>query len=130
MPPGVPGELSPVIVVHRPEGADHGQVISARADVRPPVADFQATVSVFLVAGAEGHQNFAAAVGGISRQNVLQSFRVEGIFIRSVFNAFAGILVQGRLGVEALNMADAAAQKDPDDRFGFGRKMRLAIRRN
>src|SRR5205823_6727212 len=39
MPARVPRELGAVVVVDGPERADHGQVVSARADVLPPVAD-------------------------------------------------------------------------------------------
>ncbi len=125
----MPGELGAVIVMHRPEGADHGQVVGARADVRPPVAHLQTTLPVFLMPGAESHQDLSAAVGRVAGQNILQLFGFQDLLIRSIFDALSGIFVESRLGIKALHVADAAAQKYPDDRLGPGREMRLAVRR-
>ena len=41
----------------------------------------------------------------------------------------AGVAVQLRLGVEALDVADAAAEEDPDDRLRLRREVRLAVGR-
>ena len=45
VPAGVELQLGPVVVVGRPHRADHGEVVDARADVRPPVADLDARLA-------------------------------------------------------------------------------------
>ena len=40
----------------------------------------------------------------------------------------AGVLGEHRLGVEGLQVADAAVHEQPDDRLRLGSEMRLAIR--
>ena len=44
-------------------------------------------------------------------------------------DGLAGVLRQHRLGVEALQVADAAVHEQPDDALGLGREVRPAVGR-
>src|SRR5262249_7543512 len=46
-----------------------------------------------------------------------------------LIDGLAGVPVQGRFGVEGLQVADPAVQEEPDDTFRLGRELRLAVRR-
>ena len=69
-----------------------------------------------------GHQQLAVPCDGVDADQVLvDPLRVEKILVRRVVDRLAGVLVQLRLEVEALDVADAAAQEDPDDALGARR---------
>src|SRR5206468_4856445 len=57
-----------------------------------------------------------------------QPLRVEGVAVRRVVDGPAVEAVQLRLGVEALDVTDAAAQENPDDVAGARREVRPAVR--
>ena len=129
MPAGVPGELRAVVVVDGPQRADDGEVVGARADVLPPVADLQAALAVLLVAGvAAPMSTLRLPCDGLTPTTSL-SFSGSRTSLYGVSSIdLAGVLVQLRLDVEALDVADAAAEEDPDDRLGLGREVRPAVR--
>ena len=107
VPAGVELELGAVVVVGRPERADDGDVVGARADVLPPVADLQAALAVLPEARVQAHQDLAAAVRRVGRDHVFQLRRVEDVLVRRAVDRLAGVIVQLGLGVEALDVADA-----------------------
>ena len=126
MPARVPGELGPVIVVVGPQRPDHGNIVRAFADVPPPVSHEQAALAVALIAGVEPHEHPAIAVGRVAVDDVLP-LRSHHVAIGCVANGPAGKAIEFGLDVEALNVADAAAQEDPDDRLRFRREVRSAV---
>src|SRR5262249_21768650 len=115
VPAGVPLQLGAVVVVGRPQRADDGKVIGAGADVLPPVGDGEAGLAVLLEAGVQAHELAAAAVGGVGGDDVLDARVGEDVLVGRRVDALAGVLVQLGLDVEALDVADAAAEEDPDD---------------
>ena len=125
MAAGVPGELGPMIVVVGPQRTDHGDVIGTCSDVPPPVGDQQPTLPITLITGVESHEHTTIAVGRVSFDDVL-AFASHDVAVRSVADGPAGEAVQFRLHVKALDVADAAAQEDPDDRLGLRREVRPA----
>ena len=48
---------------------------------------------------------------------------------RRLGDRFARVPIEGRLGIEALEMAGAADHEKPDDVLGPGREMRFSVRR-
>src|SRR5262249_25085150 len=54
---------------------------------------------------------------------------IQHAFVWRFVDRLAGVLIQLRFDVEALQVTDATAKENPNDRFGFGREMWLAIRR-
>ena len=72
VPAGVQLELGPVVVVGRPQRADHGDVVGARADVLPPVADRQAALAVAAGSRCSGPSaRLPAAVARVAGDDVL-----------------------------------------------------------
>jgi hypothetical protein len=66
-------------------------------------------------------------VFGVRRDDILEIIGVYRLFKGSVVDGLAGVLIQLRFGVEALDVADAAAQEYPDDGLGLGREVRFAV---
>ena len=124
MASGLESELRAVIVVHRPKRTHHREVIRTFADMLKPIADHQPALAVAAIAGLQRHDRLAIAVTRIGAHDVLLDLgRIEHVLVRRVGNRFAGVFVQLRLHVETLDMTQSAAEKNPDDRFGFGREM-------
>src|SRR6185369_11365369 len=70
----------------------------------------------------------AVSMGGIGANDIcVYSLRIEHLFVGRFFNRFAGVFVQLRLDVKALDVADAATEKNPDNRFRLRRRMRPAF---
>src|SRR5262249_41156040 len=114
VPARVPLQLRPVVVVRGPQRTHHGDVIGTRPDVFPPVGHHQPAFAVLLVAGFEAHQHFAPAVRGVGGDHVLDARVGEDALVGGGIDGLAGVPVQFGLHVEALDVADAAAQEDPD----------------
>ena len=129
VPAGVELELGAVVVVRGPERADDRDVVGTRADMPPPVADLEPALAVFLEAGVQTHQDLAAAVRRVARNDVFQPLRVEDVLVRRRVDRLAGESIELGLGVEALDVADAAAEEDPDDRLGLGHERRGPLAR-
>src|SRR5207248_2929388 len=128
MPAGMPLELGAMVVVGSPQGADDRDVVRAGAHMPPPVGDQEPTFAMALVAGVEPHEDAAAAMGRVGGHDVAQPLGIESIAIGSVVDRLAGVAIELRLDIEALDVANAAAQENPDDGFGLRREMRPAIR--
>jgi hypothetical protein len=47
-------------------------------------------------------------------------FGVKNIRVRGFFDGLAGVLIQLRFDIKALEVRHASAEKNPDDGFGFG----------
>jgi hypothetical protein len=124
MTAGLPGELSAVVVMNGPEGSDDGKVIGTFTDVPKPIANDEAGIAVLFIAALERHDGFAIAVLRIGTNDIL-AFGGEDMFIRSLFDRFAGVFVEFGLYVETLEVADAATEKNPDDAPGCRCKVRL-----
>ena len=92
-----------VIAFVAPHRADDGDVVDHAADVREPVGDRHAGLAVML----EGAQ------AGNDRTLHLRDVVAEADGV----DQLAGVLVV--LGVEGVDVADAAAHEKEDDRFGF-----------
>ena len=120
VPARVELKLGTVVVVGSPERADDRDVVGTRADVLPPVANLQPALAIFLEARVQAHQDLAAAVHRVGRDNVFQLLRVQDVFVGRAVDRLARESIQLGLGVEALDVADAPAEKDPDDRLGPG----------
>ena len=121
VPAGVELELGAMVVVRSPERADDRDVVGTRADVLPPVADLEPALAVFPEAGVQTHQDSATSMRRVARDNVFQLLRVEGVLVGCRVDRLARESSQLGLGVEALDVADATTEKDPDDGFGLGR---------
>src|SRR5262249_18746594 len=128
MPAGMPGELGAVIVVIGPERANDGDIVGAFADVPPPIRDHEAALPVTPVARIEAHEYVAIAVRRVAGDDVA-AFELQHAAMRRVRNRLPRVAVKFRLDVKALDVADAAAQEDPDDRLGARRKMWPTVRR-
>ena len=124
MPARVPCELRAVVVVLGPERAHHGEIIRASADMREPVAHHESALAVVLIAGVERHDDLAVLVRRIAADDVLVCI-LEHAGVRRFLDAFAAISVERGLHIEALHMAQSAAEEDPDDRLRPRLKMRL-----
>ena len=96
VPAGVELELGAVVVVGSPERADHGEVVGTRADVLPPVADLQPALAVFPEAGVQAHQDLAAAVRRVARDDVFELLRVEGVLVGRAVDRLAGVIGSAR----------------------------------
>ena len=99
----------PVVGVHRADDAD---VVDVRANLRKNLADLDAALSALLEFEWRAHQVPRRAVG----------------FDLRTGHRLAIVLDQHGLGVESVHLRHAAVQKQKDDTFGFGRKMRLLHR--
>ena len=102
------------------------------AEVRQPVADLDAALAVLLEADLERIEHVALlAVGVVDDDDAgqLQLLRVLDVLERRLGDGLAGVLREHRLGVEALQVADAAVHEQPDDALGLGREVRLAVGR-
>ena len=53
--------------------------------------------------------------------------RIESVLVRCIVDGLAVVLVEFRLGIEAFDVADAAAEENPDARFRLGGEVRLAV---
>ena len=125
MATGLERELCAVVVVQRPERAHHSEVVGAGADIREPVAHLQPALPVLLVAGLERHDGLAVAVGGVAPHNIgIDPLGVQYGLVRGFFYGLARVLVELRLDIEALKVADPAAEEDPDHRLGLRRLLR------
>ena len=92
----------------RIHGADDAAFVHVRAQFRENLADFDAALAVFL----EFERGFEQVAG----------FAL-GLQI-AVGNRFAVELVEHRLGIESIDLGRAAVQKQEDDVFGAGGKLR------
>jgi len=128
VPAGVVLEHRPVIVMRSPERTDDRDIVRMGAGMPPPIADEQAALTVARHAGGQPHEDAAIAVTGIAADDV-GPLTLHGVGIGSIGDIAAMVAIQLQLGVEALEMADAAAHEQPDDVFGFWREMRTAVRR-
>ena len=132
VPAGVELQLGAVIVVGRPHRADDGQVVDARADVRPPVADLDPGLAPLAIADLkriEHLANVAVGVVGHHDPHVVGELVLEGLGERRLGDRLARVSIQGGLGIEALQVAGAADHEQPDDVLGPGREMRLSVGR-
>src|SRR5207245_2757567 len=103
-------------------------LISALADAGEPVADQQAGLAIGAIAGLKRHDGFAIAVSRIGADDVgIDALGIEDIFVWRIRNRFTGVFVQLRLGIERFQVRDAAAEEDPDGRFGARTKMGPAV---
>ena len=74
------------------------------------------------------HEDFAISVARIAVDDILP-FRLGDSGKRRLVDRFAGVLVERRFDIEALEVAHAAAEKNPDDRFRPRSEVRAAIGR-
>src|SRR5262249_39948739 len=129
MPAGVKLELRPVIVVRRPHRAYDGNIVDAIADMRPPVAGFNAAFAVLAIADLHRKNlrvHFVQADDYLA-QVFLQVRRFERFFVRRLRDGLAGVLIQFRLWIKRLHLARAADHEEPDDVPGFGSEVRKAF---
>ncbi len=96
----------------RVDGADEADVVGARADVREQFAHVHSALAVLLERERRAQQRTGLAFGG---------------------DAAAGqrlpvILVEHRLGIEAVHLRQPAVHEQEDDVFRFGRVMKSAGR--
>ena len=132
VPAGVELRLRAVVVVGGVHRADHGDVVDAAADVRQPVADLDAALAVFLEADLERIELVPLlAVGIVDDRDPgqLELLGVLHVLERRLADGLAGVLGEHRLGVEGLQVADAAVHEQPDDALGLRREVRLAVGR-
>ena len=90
---------------------------------RPPVADLDAALPARLEADLERVDPGLLLVDDVVRDllaDVLDERRVQDRLVRRLRDRLAGVFVQLRLGVEALEMADTAAHHEPDHALGPG----------
>src|SRR5207245_5915351 len=74
------------------------------------------------------HDGFAIAVSRIGADDGgIDALGIEDIFVWRIRNRFTGVFVQLRLGIERFQVRDAAAEEDPDGRFGARTKMGPAV---
>ena len=96
--------------------------------VRPPVGDLDAELAVFLEADLQRED---LGVGPRAADDVARVLdeqrRLERVREGRLGEGLAGVLVERRLRVEGLQVADAAGEEDPDDRLGLRREVRLAV---
>ncbi len=129
MATGVELELCAMVVVRRPHRTDDGEVVHALANVRPPVADLDPAPAPLRVSHLERvnlRLDLVLARDELA-QVLLQEGRVDDLLVRRLVERLAGVLVQCRLGVEALDVARPADHEQPDDVLGLRREVRLAV---
>ena len=120
MPAGLKSQLCAVVVVNRPEAAYNGEVIRTGADFLEPITHFQSAFPVALVARLQRHDDLAVSMIWVPSLNFRTDFfRVKDIGVRGFIDRLAGVLVELRFDIKALEMRDASAEKDPDDGFGL-----------
>ena len=117
-----------MVVIGGPHRADDSDIVDHAAQVRPPVTDFDAALPPLGEADlhwVDGLHQLACG-GGELYDVVLEPVRFENVSVRRVGDGLAGVLVQLRLGVEALEVAGAALHEEPDDALGLGGEVRQA----
>src|SRR5207302_10778767 len=83
-------------------------------------ADLERVAGRVLVADVDG-------VGDDGARALVMQGRLERVGQAGLVEGLAGELVEGRLGVERLEVAVAAGEEDPDDRLRAWPVMRLAV---
>ena len=103
--------LGAVVIVGREHRPDHGDVVDAAAEVRPPVADRGPALAALPEADLRGIDPGLLLVDDVVGDllaDVLEERRVEDRrLVRGLADRLAGVAVERRLGVEALQVADA-----------------------
>jgi hypothetical protein len=114
-----------VIVIGGPDGTKNRKVIDDAAEVRPPVRYLDAALPLLAIPDLQGqHRSHELAVHAGELHHVLfDEGRIENTAMRRSPMVLPANSVQLRLGVERLEVTDAALQENPDDAFRFRRKM-------
>jgi hypothetical protein len=124
--------LRPVVVVGGVQRANEGDVVHAAGQVRPPVAELDAAPAVLAEADLEREEAVTLLAVGVVEDDDAgqpQPLGILDVAERRLGDGQAGVAVEGRLGVEALQVADAAIHEQPDHALGFGREVRAAVGR-
>ena len=121
-------ELRAVVVVGGPHRAHDRDVVDTITHVGPPIAHFDAALGALAVADLHGVELRPHVSARYDLLDVpANQRRGEGVFVGRFGDALAAVLVDGGLGVKAFDVADTADHEDPDDAFGFGLEVRLAV---
>ena len=125
--PRVEFVLCGVVVVGAPDRTDDGEAVGLGADVRPPVGHLNATLAARCVANLQRvhrrHQVAGRACEVAHIPPVVGRLH-NRVGVGSLVDGLARMLVQGWLGVEALDVAHPAQHEQPDHIAGPGREGR------
>ena len=123
MPSRMELKLRPVVVVGRPHGTDEAEVVGHGAQVRPPVAHLQPALAKLPIAHLQRIElrMHLVQTGDHLAQVLLEIGRLEHVAIGRFVVGLVRVLVERRLRVEALHLAHAADEKNPDDALRLGR---------
>src|SRR5262249_32923749 len=99
--------------------------------MRPPVTDFDPRLPIFFVPDLQriDRRMDLVKVRNELAQVFLEIGRIEYRLKWRLGDRLPGVLVEGRLGIETLDVAHPPDEKDPDDTLGPGLKMRAPVRR-
>ena len=124
--------LRTVVVVRRPHAADEGDLVRTGADVREPVADFDAALAIAFAADLKRVNDVALLAVRIVHNDHTHLFELLGVLHAGkgrLADRLARILREHRLRIEALHVTDAAAHEQPDHTLGLLRHHRQPARR-
>jgi hypothetical protein len=129
VPAGVELELGRVVVVGGPHRAHHRQAVHAAGQVRPPVADLDAALALLPEADLQRIQ--LAQQRPRRAGEVADVLAIIGRFDNRLakgrgIDGLAGVPVEGRLGIEGLDVADAALHEQPHDALRPRDEVRLS----
>ena len=132
MPARVEFRLCPVVAVRRPHRPDDRQLVHVARDVRKPVAHLDTALAVSPEPDLKRVELVALVAVGVGHDETLdrQLGGVLHLGERCVGDRLAGVLVEHRLGVEALHVADTTVHEQPDDALRARRGVRPAIGRS
>ena len=94
-------KLGPVVVVRRPHRTDHGDVVDARAEMRPPVADFDPALTPLAIADLKRIKAPANVKLGLVLQEdsqVAAELVLERVGKRRLGDRLARVTIQAGLG--------------------------------
>ena len=132
VPARVELHLRAVVVVRRPHGADHGNIIHAVPEVREPVADLDAAAAAGLEADLERINLVSLlAVGVVDHHhpNTFEFVRIVDALERRLRECLALVPIECWLRIETFHVAQPAAEEDPDDTPGLRGEVGQASRR-
>jgi hypothetical protein len=128
---GVELQDGAVIVVGGPGRADERDLVHHLTHMREPVAHQGAGLRARAVPALHRvKRQLDLVLAGHERLQVLFHKRIlERVLIRRFGKLLSRVLIQGRFGIERLDVADAAEHEEPDDPLGLGLEVWLAIGR-
>ena len=124
---GVKLKLSRVVVVCRPHRSHDGDVIDARADVRPPVAHLDPALAALLESDLQRVQRphqLARRPGKVAHVLPIKRRANHRRLIRRLLDRLPRMLGHRGFGIKALQMTGPTEHEVPDHAFGLRRERR------